>query len=114
MGVRQVALNRATKDGRRWQFYTFVKSREGVKKRYYSKLFYTRKDAETAEMEFVVGVKNNEVNVTDMTLGELMDEFYEYKKDKVKNATLNDYKFIRPKVKMLEDIKVSEFEISHF
>ena len=114
MGVRQVALNRATKDGRRWQFYTFVNSREGIKKRYYSKLFFTKRDAEIAEMEFVVGVKNNEVNVTDMTLGDLMDEFYEYKKDKVKNATLNDYKWIRPKVAMLEPIKVSEFEINHF
>ena len=66
MGVRQVAPSSATKDGRRWQFYTFVNSREGIKKRYYSKLFFTKRDAEIAEMEFVVGVKNNEVNVTDI------------------------------------------------
>ena len=72
MGVRQVTPSRVTKDGRSWQFYTFIRSREGLKKRYYSKLFFTKKDAEVAEMEFVVGVKNNEVNVTDMTLGELI------------------------------------------
>lgn len=59
-------------------------------------------------------LKKKECNLTDMTFGELFDEFYDYKKDKVKVTTLRGYTHIRPKLKRFEDMKIRDFDIQEF
>ena len=43
----------------------------------------TKKEAEDAEKKMIADIQKKECNLTDMTFGELFDEFYDYKKDKV-------------------------------
>lgn len=51
MAVRQVSKKDATKDGRHWYFYTYIRDITGNKKRYKSKKYHTQKEAEKAEVK---------------------------------------------------------------
>lgn len=44
MAVRQAPLKEATKDGRRWYFYLWVKYPDGSRKLYNSVKYYTKKE----------------------------------------------------------------------
>ena len=88
MAVRQVSK----KDGRCWYFYTYIRDITGNKKRYKSKKYHTQKEAERAERDFLTKVDKREINITDMTFKDLYEEFYEYKKDKVKATTFKSYR----------------------
>lgn len=74
----------------------------------------TKKEAEDAEKKMIADIQKKECNLTDMTFGELFDEFYDYKKDKVKATTLRGYTNIRPKLKRFEDMKIRDFDIQEF
>ena len=72
------------------------------------------KEAEDAEKKMIADIQKKECNLTDMTFGELFDEFYNYKKDKVKATTLRGYTNIRPKLKRFENMKIRDFDIQEF
>ena len=91
MAVRQLPKEKATKDGRRWCFYDRIKV-NGLTKLYVSKNYMTKAEAIKAERDFLVGLENKQINVTNMTFKQLYEEFYEYKKDKVKATTLRSYR----------------------
>lgn len=74
----------------------------------------TKKEAEGAEKKKIADIQKKECNLTDMTFGELFDEFYDYKKDKVKATTLRGYTYIRPKLKRFKDMKIRDFDIQEF
>lgn len=114
MAVRQVSKDKITKDGRKWQFYLYIKYPDGTRKKYFSKNYSTRHEAEVAEKKFALEVENKEINLTDMTFQDLYDEFYAYKLDKVKHTTIRTYQQRIPRLKMLMNIKIRDFDIQDY
>lgn len=114
MTVKQVSKEEATKDGRRWIFYNYLYLSDGTRKKYKSKKFATRNEAVKAEQNFMSKVEKKEINVTDMTFKDLYEEFYAYKSDKVKSTTMRTYRERITSLKMLEKVKVRDFNITHY
>lgn len=113
MAVRQLPKEKATKDGRRWCFYDRIKV-NGLTKLYVSKNYMTKAKAIKAERDFLVGLENKQINVTNMTFKQLHEEFYKYKKDKVKENTLYGYKNKLPYLKSLYKVKLKDFNYPTF
>lgn len=114
MAVREASKDKITKDGRKWYFYTWLYYPDGSRKMYTSKYYLTKKEATNAEKEFVLKKEKKEINVTDMTFRELYEEFYEYKKDKVKITTLRTYRVNVRELKEFLDLKVMDIQLSHY
>ena len=112
MSVRQVDKKHATKDGRRWCFDTFITDSNGNKKRYHSKNYMTKQEAIQAERELIVNAGKKEVNITDITFKDLYEEFYEYKKDKVKTTTLRTYRVNVLPLEQFFNLKIRDFRYS--
>ena len=83
MVVQQLPKEKATKDGRRWCFYDKIKV-NGLTKLYVSKNYMTKAESIKAKSDFLVGLENKQINVTNMTFKQLYEKFYEYKKIKLK------------------------------
>jgi integrase len=113
MAVKQVDIKKATKDGRRWQFYIYIYN-GGIRKKYFSKLFATKSEAVKAERNYLESISRKEINITDMTFKDLYDEFYEYKKDKVKRSTMRTYEVNSRPMHSLFNLKIKDFEIKHY
>lgn len=111
MAVRQVPEKNWTKDGRKWMFEIRVKDNNGKKHHYRSKMFLTKKEAQKAEREYINDIEKNNIKES-MTLGELMNEHFEYQKDKVKYTTQHNYKKKLSHFKSLIDIKISDLNIN--
>ncbi len=113
MSVHQVPIDKQTKDGRKWYFYQRIKV-DGNTKLYKSKKYMTKSDALKAERDFLIKYHTKEINVTSMTFKQLFDEFYEYKKDKVKITTLRSY---RKNIKQLSEfynLKIKDITLDHY
>ena len=113
MAVRQLSEEKATKDGRRWIFYDRIKV-NGRSKTYSSKAYATRNEAIKAERDFLVGYEAKEINVTDMTFKQLYEEFYEYKKDKVKTSTLRTYRHNIRELSEFYELKIKDINLGHY
>lgn len=113
MAIRQLPKNKATKDGRRWCFYDKIKV-NGKTKTYVSKNYVTRNEALKAERDFLFGLQSKEINVTDMTFKQLYEEFYEYKKDKVKVSTLRTYRCNIKELKEFYNLKIKDIKLEHY
>lgn len=111
MAVRQVPEKNWTKDGRKWMFEIRVKDNNGKKHHYRSKMFLTKKEAQKAEREYINDIEKNNIKES-ITLGELMNEHFEYQKDKVKYTTQHNYKKKLSHFKSLIDIKISDLNIN--
>ena len=115
MSVTQVKdKSQATKDGKTWYFYQRITLLDGYKKAYKSKKYATKKEAQIAEREFLNSVERHEFNPCDMTWKALYDEFYEYKKDRVKITTMRTYRERDKYFYMLHNIKLNNLNISHY
>ena len=113
MAVRQVPKKNATKDGRRWIFYTTIKV-NGRTKRYNSRCYMTKLEAMNAQKEFIRGYYNKEINITSMTFKQLYEEFYEYKKDKVKATTLRSYRRNVLQLSEFYELKIKDIKLDHY
>ena len=114
MSVKQVKKELATKDGRRWIFYTRAEDNMGIKKKYNSKKYMTRKEAEEAEKEFKIKMAKKELNLSDMTFKDLWEEFYDYKMDKVKKNTLYGYRKNICRLEYFMKIKIKDLSIQDY
>ena len=114
MSVRQVDKKLATKDGRRWIFYTRAADNMGIMKKYNSKKYMTRKEAEEAEKEFKLKLAKKELNLCDMTFRDLYKEFYEYKLDKVKKNTLYGYRKNIGRLEYFMKIKIKDLSVKDY
>ena len=110
MAVRQVPEKNWTKDGRKWMFEIRVKDNNGKKHHYRSKMFLTKKEAQKAEREYINDIEKNNIKES-MTLGDLMNEHFEYQKDKVKYTTQHNYKMKLSHFVSLVNIKISDLNI---
>ena len=107
MAIRQVRESEWTKDGRKWIYETRYNN-----KTYKSKKYLTKKEAINAEREFL-NEMDKKHNPSEMTLGGLFEEHYEYQKDKVKATTLTNYGKKVKHFDSLKNIKLSDLNINH-
>lgn len=105
MAVRKVSKNEQTRDGRVWVYEIRYHG-----KRIKSRKYKTRKQAEEAERAFYTE-KENSVNPSNITLGDLFHAHYEYQKDKVKITTLYNYEKRLRYFDSIINIKVDELTI---
>lgn len=106
MEVSQVDKKNATKDGRRWLFYTYIYDTLGNRKKY-----ATKQKAINAERDYLSKINRKEINISDMTFKDLYEEFYEYKQDKVKLTTLRTYRVNIVPMKVFDDLKIQDFTV---
>lgn len=114
MAIRQADISRQSKDGRKWYFYTWISLPEGGRRMYTSKNYMTKKEAALAEKEFILKKEKKEINVSNMTFKELYEEFYEYKKDKVKITTQRSYRVNIKELKEFYNLKIRDIQLSHY
>ena len=107
MAIRQVREKEWTKDGRKWIYETRYNN-----KTYKSKKYLTKKEAINAEREFL-NEMDKKHNPSEMTLGGLFEEHYNYQKDKVKATTLTNYGKKVKHFDSLRNIKLSDLNINH-
>ena len=112
MAINIAPKNRITKDGKKYYYRFYFNN-----KRYCSKLFKTKSEAEKAEKEhkiLLMGEKKRKTKPKQkekgITFKELYNEFYDYKLDKVKQTTLYSYRMRIPFFKMFDDLEVKDFD----
>ncbi len=113
MATRLLEEYKWTKDGRKWVFYTWVKSLDGNRKKYVSKAFKTKKEALIAEREFIANSGYISEN-KNMTFKELYEAYYIYQEDKVKVTTMKTYKDRIKFMQMLDNIKLKDLNVNHY
>ena len=84
MSVRNT--NIPTKDGRKWVFELRYKTLKGEMKKYTSKKFKTKREADDEEKKF--RMQHGSLQVYDMTIKNLYDNFFEYQQDRQMVYTL--------------------------
>lgn len=114
MSVNQCAKDKATSKGNRWFYQFYYYDKDGKSRRYHSKKYATKKEAQDAEIEMIHKLNRNEINITDMTFKDLYEEFYEYKSDKVKETTMRTYRERRTILEPLDYVKIKDFNINHY
>lgn len=102
-----------TKDGRTWYFSTYYVDLDGKNKKKKSKKYELKKEAEEAERIFLMTYKDNG-NYNDITFKDLINEFKQFKKDKVKITTYKNYDKYNIRVESLFNIKVQKFNINQY
>ena len=101
------------KNTKKWQFRVYYKDLQGNTKQKNSKFYDLKKEAQTAEIEFVNKIKNNDFT-NNLTFKELWLSFLDFKKDKVKITSFESIKKKEKYYISLFNINVTEFNISHF
>ncbi|HIT23682.1 MAG TPA: Arm DNA-binding domain-containing protein [Candidatus Faecimonas intestinavium] len=94
-------------------FQVYYKGLDGLNKKYRSRKYMTKKEAQEAKRQFLLSLNQN-INHKDMTFKDLYLSFYDYQSDKVKEDTIKTY---RDKVKYFQyfiNIKLKDFNINHF
>lgn len=110
MSVRNTHIS--TKDGRKWVFEVRYKTLQGETKRYTSKKWRTKKEAEEEENKFLM--RYGSLETYDMTIKDLYNNFVDYQSDKVKMNTLRSYQERFKYLKSIENIRINEFSSTHY
>jgi len=113
LSVNQLKPKDWTKDGRKWIFQTRYTDLSGNVKKYKSKKYHTKKEAQEAERVFFLELDKYRPD-NDMTFRELYLAFYEYQKDKVKETTIHTYLDRMRYMQYLDNIKVKDFNLQHY
>lgn len=110
MSVRNT--NIPTKDGRKWVFELRYKTLRGETKRYTSKKFKTKREADEEEKKFQM--QHGNLECYDMTIKDLYNNFFDYQLDKVKSNTLRSYKERFKHLESIENIRINVFNSTHY
>lgn len=102
-----------TKDGRSWNFRVYFTDLTGKTKQYRSPKYLTKKEAQVAERQFLLSLKDK-VDDNNMRFKDLYLAFYEHQKDKVKDTTYQTYMDRVPFLKCLDNVKLIDYNINHF
>lgn len=113
MSVNQLKPKDWTKDGRKWIFQTRYTDLSGNVKKYKSKKYHTKKEAQEAERVFFLELDKYRPD-NNMTFRELYLAFYEYQKNKVKETTIHTYLDRMRYMQYLDNIKVKDFNLQHY
>lgn len=108
-----VTQREPTKDGRRWVFRVRYNTLQGDTKYYTSCKYKTRREALEEEQSFLL--KRGKIKSYDMTFKDLYNYYYDYQSDsRVKENTIRSYIERYKHLKSLENIKISEFDSTHY
>ena len=108
-----VTQKEPTKDGRRWVFRVRYKTFQGDVKEYTSSKYKTRREAADAEQSFLA--KRGKLKLYDMTFKDLYIEYYDYQSDNnIKDNTLRSYIERYKHLKSLDNIKIVDFDSTHY
>lgn len=113
MSVNKLKESEWTKDGRKWIFQVRYTDLNGNVKKYKSKKYKTKPEAQEAERLFFLELDKYRPD-NNMTFKELYTAFYEYQKDKVKETTLNTYLDRIRYMALLDNVKVKDFNLQHY
>jgi len=97
-----------------WGFKEWYTDIYGNRKQYLSKKYETKDEAEKARAEWINSHKNKVETDKNMTFKELIEAHREFNKDKVKDTTLSNYRTREVGLKILDNIKVNDFNIAHY
>ena len=109
MSVRQLNINKITKDGRSWVFYLNEYGLDGKRHQYQSPAYFTKDEAIDAEKKYLDKFKYIECS-PNITFKEAYLKFYEYKEDKVKKSTLKTYKDRMKYMGLLNNVKLIDMD----
>ena len=107
MGIYKLPKSQWTKDGRKYKFYWNEKDETGKWHKKFSQAYKTKLDAMNAERDFL----NDKVEFggdIEMTFGEVIDQFIEFKKKKVRRRTLETYVKRRKYFAKFENVKLKD------
>ena len=107
MGIYKLPKSQWTKDGRKYKFYWNEKDETGKWHKKFSQAYKTKLDAMNAERNFL----NDKVEFggdIEMTFGEVIDQFIEFKKKKVRRRTLETYVKRRKYFAKFENVKLKD------
>ena len=113
MSVNQLKQSEWTKDGRKWIFQTRYTDLSGNIKKYKSKKFHTKKEAQEAERLFFLELDKYRPD-NNMTFRDLYLAFYKYQEDKVKETTIHTYLDRMRYMQYLDNVKVKDFNLQHY
>ena len=113
MSVNQLKQSEWTKDGRKWIFQTRYTDLSGNVKKYKSKKFHTKKEAQEAERLFFLELDKYRPD-NNMTFRDLYLAFYKYQEDKVKETTIHTYLDRMRYMQYLDNVKVKDFNLQHY
>lgn len=111
-----MAVNKSketTKDGRSWFFQVWYTTLSGERKKYKSKKYALKRDAEEAERIFLMSL-TNKIETNDLTIKDLIDNFVNFQKDKVKVTTFYSYRKKINHLTSLFKIKANDFSIVQY
>ena len=113
MSVNQLKQSEWTKDGRKWIFQTRYTDLSGNVKKYKSRKFHTKKEAQEAERLFFLELDKYRPD-NNMTFRDLYLAFYKYQEDKVKETTIHTYLDRMRYMQYLDNVKVKDFNLQHY
>jgi len=113
LSVNQLKQSEWTKDGRKWIFQTRYTDLCGNVKKYKSKKFHTKKEAQEAERLFFLELDKYRPD-NNMTFRDLYLAFYKYQEDKVKETTIHTYLDRMRYMQYLDNVKVKDFNLQHY
>ena len=102
-----------TKDGRQYSFKVRYTALDGSNKQYLSKKYALKKEAQEAERQFLLTL-TEKVNKPTMTFKDLFIELDSYKKNTIKITSYENYPKMYNHLKSLNNIRVCDFNITHF
>lgn len=103
---------KTTKDNRAWYFSTYYVDLDGINKKKKSKKYNLKKEAEEAERIFLMSYK--EQSIQKITFKELIEDYINYQKDKVKISSFRNYYKYSKHLEPLYKININDFSIKHF
>ena len=103
-----------TKDGRSWYFRVYYEDYLGNKRQKESKKYFTKKEAQEAERLFLMSISQNPQDNSKLTFEELINSFYDWKKDKVRTKTYDTYYSKKEYFNFFNKKKVIDFNLQMF
>ena len=105
--------NKWTKDGRSWYYRTYYETLQGERKQKVSKLYLTKREATEQERVFLL-TTTDKISPNEMTLEDLIKDYLNFQKDKVKITTYMNYNKSLKFFESLYKIKINNYSITHF
>ena len=101
-----------TKDGRKYVFVIRYKDIYGKTIQYQSPRYATSKEAKEQEAIYRLKVSENNINRSNVTFKDIMNEYYEYMKPKLKPQSMAKYPVFFRYFKGIENTKINDFNLN--
>jgi len=103
-----------TKDGRKYVFVIRYKDIYGKTVQYQSPRYATAKEAKEQEAIYRLKIVENKINRSNVTFKDIMREYYEYMKPKLKPQSIVKYNVFYRYFRGIEDTKINDFNLNMY